>query len=64
MYELITSLYRMAPADVCVPCVRADISRPFLVDQKKFDMRFLVLVKSIEPLEIYLYNVHLPLSVE
>jgi hypothetical protein len=54
----------MAPADVCVPCVCADISRPFLVDQKKFDMRFLVLVKSIEPLEIYLYNVHLPLSVE
>lgn len=37
--------------------VQKYISRPFLIDQKKFDMRFLVLVKSIEPLEIYLYNV-------
>jgi len=38
--------------------VQKYIERPFLLNSRKFDMRLMVLVKSIEPLEIYLYNIY------
>ncbi|RLN48822.1 hypothetical protein BBJ29_003845 [Phytophthora kernoviae] len=34
------------------------IHRPLLIDQRKFDFRFLVMVKSTEPLELYLSGVY------
>ncbi|KAL7998007.1 putative CRAL-TRIO lipid binding domain, tubulin-tyrosine ligase/Tubulin polyglutamylase [Plasmopara halstedii] len=34
------------------------IHRPLLIDQRKFDIRFLVMVKSTEPLELYLSGVY------
>ena len=36
------------------------ISNPVLFEKKKFDLRFLVLVKSLEPLEIYKSNIFWP----
>jgi len=37
--------------------VGADITRPCLFDRRKFDLRFIIVVKSLEPFEAYVYNV-------
>ncbi|CAI5735754.1 unnamed protein product [Hyaloperonospora brassicae] len=34
------------------------IHRPLLIDERKFDFRFLVMIKSTDPLEIYLSDVY------
>ncbi|CAI5719844.1 hypothetical protein KXD40_006581 [Peronospora effusa] len=49
-------LARLAETGPKVACKY--IHRPLLIDQRKFDFRFLVMVKSTEPLELYLSGVY------
>ena len=37
-----------------------DIEKPILCGGKKFDLRFIVLLKSVVPLELYVYNLFYP----
>lgn len=54
--KLVTSIKEVPEREKLILSVQKYISNPFLINKVKFDLRLYVLVTSIDPIQIYLYD--------